>query len=247
MTISKRTSWSGLLAEGTAIVASILLAFAIQAWWERSNEAEEQRRILTAILTELRSNIENIDSELEYRRAALANIQRIFDVSSGRATAEPGEEIQLLANLNWWGKVAFATGALDSLIQGGRLQIIENEGLRFRLASLPDKYEYAEALERQTYESFRNVVAPYLIANTYFPEIANLWSAGRPGDSITNMKPIENVRGVDFDYAQFINNEELHGILTLRWADHLDAVDGYDHIRSSLSNTIALLEYEISQ
>ena len=35
--------WSRILAEGSAIVVSILLAFAIQAWWEgRQSRALEQ-------------------------------------------------------------------------------------------------------------------------------------------------------------------------------------------------------------
>lgn len=59
--------WTRILAEGAIIVVSILLAFAIQAWWEGSKERAEEQRILAAIRAELHSNVAEIDRELTYR------------------------------------------------------------------------------------------------------------------------------------------------------------------------------------
>ena len=42
MTPTRSIPWPRILAEGGAIVVSILLAFGIQAWWE--GREEEQRR-----------------------------------------------------------------------------------------------------------------------------------------------------------------------------------------------------------
>jgi len=41
--------WGRLSVEAAAIVTSILLAFAIQAWWEERNEADLEQRILSAL------------------------------------------------------------------------------------------------------------------------------------------------------------------------------------------------------
>ena len=41
MKIIKQIQWVRIFSEGTAIVVSILLAFAIDAWWERRSEAAQ--------------------------------------------------------------------------------------------------------------------------------------------------------------------------------------------------------------
>ena len=41
--------WARVLVEGVVIVASILLAFGIDAWWEQRQDREEERRILQAL------------------------------------------------------------------------------------------------------------------------------------------------------------------------------------------------------
>ena len=45
---SSRLSWARLLAEAVAIVVSILIAFGLDAWWDESREAAEERRHLVA-------------------------------------------------------------------------------------------------------------------------------------------------------------------------------------------------------
>jgi hypothetical protein len=50
--------WTRLIAEGLAIVVSILLAFAIDAWWEQRQDTAEERRILVSLrdeFTEIRA------------------------------------------------------------------------------------------------------------------------------------------------------------------------------------------------
>ncbi len=41
--------WPRILAEGVAIVLSILLAFGIQAWWEGVQEREEEQVALAVV------------------------------------------------------------------------------------------------------------------------------------------------------------------------------------------------------
>ena len=75
--------WVRITAEGIAIIVSILIAFAIDAWWDERKEEQEAHRALTAIKAELHENIELIDRELAYRNASNAYIQEILDASGG--------------------------------------------------------------------------------------------------------------------------------------------------------------------
>ena len=49
-------AWPRLLVEGLVIVVSILLAFAIDAWWEDRQEAEKARLQIERVVAELESN-----------------------------------------------------------------------------------------------------------------------------------------------------------------------------------------------
>ena len=44
--------WTRLIAESIAIVGSILLAFAIDAWWDKLQDTAEERRILVGLSDE---------------------------------------------------------------------------------------------------------------------------------------------------------------------------------------------------
>ena len=48
--------WARVLAEGTAIVVSILLAFGIQAGWERRQEGDDASRALEALRQDFTAN-----------------------------------------------------------------------------------------------------------------------------------------------------------------------------------------------
>ena len=58
MTDTNKIAWKRLSVEAAAIVGSILLAFAIDAWWEDRNDVELERRLLTVLLAEFEQNRE---------------------------------------------------------------------------------------------------------------------------------------------------------------------------------------------
>ncbi len=48
--VRRDIDWPRLLAEGAAIVVSILLAFGIDAWWDDRQERIEERKILLGLV-----------------------------------------------------------------------------------------------------------------------------------------------------------------------------------------------------
>ena len=53
MNTVREIPWPRILAEGLAIVVSILLAFWIQAWWEGRQEQSHERIVLQSLLDDL--------------------------------------------------------------------------------------------------------------------------------------------------------------------------------------------------
>jgi hypothetical protein len=74
---TEKIHWKRLALEATAIVASILLAFAIDAWWDDRNEAQLERRMLSALLVEFEQNAELLrEARTEYVRRNYASHRR---------------------------------------------------------------------------------------------------------------------------------------------------------------------------
>ena len=53
---TREIPWPRILAEGTAVVVSILLAFAIDAWWDERKERDDERDVLLALKAEFEAN-----------------------------------------------------------------------------------------------------------------------------------------------------------------------------------------------
>ena len=57
--------WNRIFVEGLAIIASILIAFAIDAWWQDRQETELEIRNLDRVSAELKANSERIQRKLQ--------------------------------------------------------------------------------------------------------------------------------------------------------------------------------------
>lgn len=73
--MTRRAPWARILAEGLVIVASILLAFGIDAWWDRAQERREELGYLVA----LHSEFEQAAEELARDEATRAERIRVID------------------------------------------------------------------------------------------------------------------------------------------------------------------------
>lgn len=77
--------WGRILAEGVAIVVSILLAFGIQAWWEETNIRSDERGALTSLLDDFSENRERAALALERHEDHRAAAEALLAIASGRA------------------------------------------------------------------------------------------------------------------------------------------------------------------
>ena len=132
----KRIDYWGLVLEGTVIVASILLAFIIDAWYQGRQETQEIERLFASLLVETKQNVERIERDLQYRLAVLKSVDELFALSASGAVIDLEDLDGKLGDLVWNGVLPTRWGALESLVSGGRLQLIENIELREALAAM---------------------------------------------------------------------------------------------------------------
>jgi hypothetical protein len=126
------------LIEAILIVISILVAFAIDAWWQERNDRVEEHRVLSSLQAEFQANLVSIPVFIEAHRASARYTTDLIDALQN---AGPDAIIEFGAaqtgNVISQGSSDPHSGALDAVLQSGEMRFIQNPQIRERLASWP--------------------------------------------------------------------------------------------------------------
>lgn len=238
--------WKRISVEGAAIVVSILLAFSIDAWWNNYRDRSEERGILLGLRAEFEQNLAFIETELSYRGAVVASILKIFEASDGRTTIEPDVLDELIGDITWWRNIDYSRGAIDGVLQSGRLSLVENEELRRLLASLPSRYDSTTRSEMNDQHTTVNVVLPYLNTHASLGQIANTMAKGRPGTGLAATPPVYP-GGEPRDHSELLGDPEFLGTLVQEHWNHLEAITAYQSLETTLETGLRLIEQELKE
>ena len=75
-------SWARLLAEAVAIVTSILLAFAIDAWWSERQARQEEAEAIAGLRVEFTANVMAIDAVADHHRHSIEAMERLLAMAN---------------------------------------------------------------------------------------------------------------------------------------------------------------------
>jgi hypothetical protein len=245
MTETQNIPWKRIAVEAAAIVGSILLAFAIDAWWNDHQDRAEEQKILVGLKSEFEQNLELIEIELSYRKAVVDSIFKLFDASAATTSLEPEVLDGLIGDLTWWQNIKYSRGAIDGLVQSGGLSLIGNEELRRDLASVPSRYDDTAASELYDQDTTRNVIIPFLNTHSLLSQIANTMAKGRPGTGQSMALPAYPVAEAQ-DHTGLLRDPEFLGILIWEHWNHSSALKAYESLKTALENSIRLIDLEIN-
>ena len=244
MSESQNIPWKHIAVEAAAIVGSILLAFAIDAWWDDRQDRAEEQRILVGLKSEFEQNLGLIETEFLYRNAVVDSILMIFDAAVAPTSLEPEVLDRLIGDLTWWQNIKYSRGAIDGLLQSGGLSLIENEDLSRALASIPSRYDDTAASELYDQYTTLNVIIPFLNTHSSLSQIANT-AKGRPGVRTLSAPP-EYPVGEPQDHTGLLRDPEFLGILVQEHWNHLGAISAYESLQSALEDSIRLIDLEMN-
>jgi len=91
MTNRQNISWKRLSIEAAAIVASILLAFAIDAWWDESRQQKHLQSVLTGLEAAFSENVTLIDENIELVIRYQGILKGFIEMAPGNAAQIPPE------------------------------------------------------------------------------------------------------------------------------------------------------------
>lgn len=136
MTNKQDIPWKRLSVEAAAVVASILLAFAIDAWWDERIEHVEEKEILQSLLVEFEVNRDEAASVVLVHEMSLQSTARLMNLTDDEILALSGDEVErylrYFANPRTFDAVR---GSVDALTNSGKLGILQARELREALTT----------------------------------------------------------------------------------------------------------------
>ena len=164
MTETAPKLWWTVGAQAVAIVASILVAFAIDAWWEERGEQRWQTAQLVALRDEFAANGEGLNRVVGMDTRIAQSIQEaVVELKAHEAGDTVQMDASRIAALTGWRTSDIATGALDALLASGRLGDIDNAELRQALADWPSVVQDVREDEALARDFLPNVLVPGLL------------------------------------------------------------------------------------
>ena len=144
---SQEIPWKRIIVEATAIVASILIAFAIDAWWQNRTERIIEVQYLQALQEDLLSSLELLDEDEAVQQRQVGYLDSLLSTNSDTPYSD---ELR-----RWIDDGLFDVGtyqpqssALRDLESSGQTQIIRNPDIRRVLASVRQRMDSLEITQR---------------------------------------------------------------------------------------------------
>ena len=140
--------WRRILAEGMAIVVSILLAFGIQAWWDDQQDRAEEQELLTALRQEFVENEASLATSVARIEGAQDNLRRLVAMSPSDWPTLPREQVGrvIVTPVRRFFTFELTVGSLNSAVSSGKLALIRNAEIRAGLAQFQAHAGNAEEL-----------------------------------------------------------------------------------------------------
>lgn len=128
--------WPRILAEAVVVVASILLAFGIDAWWQDRQTRFEEQQILQGLNEEFLSIHEVLERHMALHLRNLQWLEDVLFMIENGPSNDDGEIVEAaLGEMVSPMTTDLGNGTLDALLSSGRVEILMNSALRARLAA----------------------------------------------------------------------------------------------------------------
>ncbi len=161
---TQKINWPQAVAEVGLIVTGILVALAVNSWWEDRLERQAEISYLEALNSDFQSNRESLETAIEEQENVINEGDEVLNLIKAGLNEESSEEFfskignKLYFFRNW---TPF-TGTYDDLISSGRLLYIQNSQLRNEMSEFRKSLELVRQMERLQTETFYARQSPFL-------------------------------------------------------------------------------------
>lgn len=168
MTERSNRSWGArllaLILQGLAVLAGVLLAFAVDSYGQTRDNRERAARMLTALDSELEVNAGRLDILIQTDEEALAYIDSIFAAVVLPATDITPSIEDITGVIEGNGPMViqpYQTGALDDLLLSGGLTLVEEQRVREAILDYSRFLSREEAAQDNGVSFWNEHLSPY--------------------------------------------------------------------------------------
>ena len=159
---SSSVPWLRLTVETIAIIASILIAFAIDAWWQGQLEEDQEHQILVSLKDEFEIHRATLmEKEADWTKRG-DSMERLLNALQTGESPSPAVMDTLLDDFSYPGTWDPGSGARDALIASGHLELIDNLALRNHLSAWQGRVDEVRDNEQAARDMVLNTINPFL-------------------------------------------------------------------------------------
>ncbi len=245
MTETQRIPWNRLSVEAAAIVASILLAFTIDAWWGASLERQAELEYLIALQKDFLETRESLEKQLDDASVLFDRVDQVLAVIADTKTASlPVSFSSMIGDSYNFPRPVSITGTYEDMVNSGNLQLIRNENLRVAMAEFMGVLEIIEFHSNLTVETYWALHTPFLNRHLIISEFG--WAAEdqNPDSDVKYLvrPPIKQPFELDVDA---IKTQEFWNLMTGWKVLHTDQLIQVIKARDLSTDILNMLEDEI--
>jgi len=234
--------WGRLSAEGAVIVVSILLAFAVQAWWEQQQERRLEVERLSALSVEVAEAIRRIPDAEERILATLASHEALI-------RQFPGDSLASADSLIFWLGATGRPNAFDppqtvlgDLMSSGGIQHVQADAVRLGIADYQLSLQvHAERLD-VSWAIWMDRIQPYLEGRV--PRVDRL----RLGPYSVEENPVPfEASPFAPDYARLFADRVFESMLAERWMRLQQTEVALRTIESAATDLLELIDQDLKR
>jgi hypothetical protein len=222
--------WKRLLAEFAVIVAGVLIALAVDAWWGRRQEREQAREYLEQLLVDFQETERRLRGTVAGERERLERVSLVID----RALHGPLPHADSLDLPTGYNQFEPLTGTLTALVQGGDLRLLDSDSVRFELVAFSTLIEETVTILRHTETLSWNSTERVILARARHSQSAAL----RAANAGRGWGPV--------DVAGALNDPELFSALQVQSAASQVRLFNLGRLQEPTSRIIGLIQAELN-
>ena len=205
MNESQNIPWKRLSVEAAAIVASILLAFSIDAWWDEWRDSQRESEILVALKNDFQQNRDILQDTLAFNVDSLETVRNFSDQIAASQVI-PADFDLLYARSVQLRFFQPVSATYESLISGGDFALIRNDASRAALVKWGTAIEWNNRAEGYLTKQFLDEIYPFA---TRTSSISRMFAGANVVDAPVTM-------AFEHDRALLMGNREFHNLLATR-------------------------------
>ena len=144
------------LGEIAIVTAGILIAFALDAWWDNRVTAEREQIHLRALVSDFQQNVASLRRLIKTEDDIMSGSRALLELARAEQPVEKPALVELMGRVFNSGRYQPVMGAYEALVNSGGLMLIRDESLRAALAEFAARVDgkYAETWSNEHYFAF---------------------------------------------------------------------------------------------